>query len=267
MSYEEESTTCRGKYFPGNDQCEKCPEKKVCMAQSVLMVPVTRISYTPDPARNSIKVEEMMETIKSKGVLQPVVATYDKEKNRFNVVFGRRRMEAAKKLDMKEVPLMVRDLDGKESEIVPLIENLQRENLPVMGLAKRLEKLVNEHGMTQKEVAREIGKSETYVSKVMSALKLPESIRKKLEEGEDMSVDTVAELAKIDDAGRAEKLVERGVNREEARKASSPDRKLKYRWEHKGKGYKATIIFNREDVYPVDIVTALEECLEDAKGE
>jgi len=254
---------CVGKYNPDDSECMECSDRIRCMSQSVLMVPLDQIDYIPDPVRDG-ETEKLDESIKERGILQPVVASYDKETRRFRLIFGGRRYQATKNLGHAEIPVIVKEASDLDNLLLRLHENIHRENYSPLGLLKALEELRNKHGMNQKQIAKAIGRSETWVSMVMKASKLPDSIKEKMESGEiKPGVDRVSKLAKIPEK-KAEKMVEEGATKEQVRKASL-GRKLKYQWKHKGKllsglRFTATLVFNDEDVEPGQIIDALEEC-------
>ena len=253
---------CVGKYNPDDSECMECSDKTRCMSQSVLMVPLDQIDYIPDPMRDT-ETEKLDESIKERGILQPVVASYDNETQRFRLIFGGRRYQAAKNLGHAEIPVIVKETTDLDNLLLRLHENIHRENYSPLGLLKALEELRDKHEMNQKQIAKATGRSETWVSMVMQASKLPESVKEKLESGEvKMGVDRASKVARMPEK-KAEKMVETGATKEQVKKASL-GRKLKYQWKHKGKvdglKFTATLVFNDEDVEPNQIIEALEEC-------
>ena len=267
MSYLEDIGNCKGKFNPQDIRCtaEECEERDDCIMQSILWVPINRIDCEADPYREEDD-ESLKESLaRTRGPLQPIVATFNQESQKFEVLFGVRRFKALKDMGWEEIPLGYRDIEGIDKTILRLHENIHRKDYSPLGLCKALTNLKEKHNMSQKDIAKALGKSEGWVSSVLKAEKLPESIKKKIENGEvKPGVDRVAKLARIPEK-KAEKLIERGATKQEVAKASrSPGRKLKYQWVYKGKvdgiSFSIKMVFNDEDIEPKQILDALEEC-------
>lgn len=261
MSYKDEIDTCQGKYNPEDERCVECGVRLDCMSSSILMVPTKDIDCKTDPFREK-EAEKLDDSIKEKGFLEPLTAVFDHDKSRFRIIFGGRRFEAAKRLKIKEVPVIVKEADDLEAILLRFHENSHRENYSAIGTLKILEELRDKHGLKQKDIAKLLSKSEAWVSNVMGASKLPEKVKEKMKTGEvEMGVHRAAQLARMPEK-KAEKLVEKGATKEQVEKASK-GRKLKYQWVHKGKvdgiGFKLTLVFNDDEIEPSQIVDALEQ--------
>ena len=115
-------------------------------------------------------------------MLQPILV---REKDgQYEVVAGERRLRAARSLDLKEIPAIVRDVSDQEAFIIALIENIQREELNPIEEAEAYRKLIEEFGSTQEEVAQSVGKDRSTVSNLLRILRLPDEIRKSIYDGE-----------------------------------------------------------------------------------
>jgi len=232
------------------------------MSRTIISIPISQIEYTPDPHRDA-EDDKLDKSIKSKGLLQPIIATYSKGK--FQLRFGGRRFEAAKRLKLKEIPVILREADDLEATLLRLHENIHRENYSPTGLCNALTELRDKHGMMQKDIAKAIGKTDAWVSKVLSISKLPEAVKEKIESGEaKIGVERASEMARIREPEKVEKLAEKDAPLKDVRKASR-GRKLKYEWKHKGKtldgiSFTARIIFNNDEIETNHILEALEIC-------
>ena len=119
---------------------------------------------------------ELSENIKNFGVLQPLLVT--KKDDYYMIVAGERRWRAARMAELKEIPVIVRDLTDREIAEISLIENLQREDLNKIEEALAYKRLIEEFHMKQDEVAERVSKSRTTISISMRLLKLDERVQK-----------------------------------------------------------------------------------------
>ena len=251
-------------WMPNDENCLACGDKEKCMSDTVRQIPIEQIDFTPDPARDA-NGDDILESVKTKGILEPLLCTYDEETERYKLIFGGRRLQAAKKAKLNKVLVRMFVADDYETRMLRLHENLHRQDYSPLAIAKELEWLRDNKKMKQKEIAQALGKSEAWVSMYLKSTKLPESVKEKVESGEvKIGADKAAQLARMDEK-KAEKLVDGGATKEQVKKASK-GRKLKYQWKHRGKvdgiGFTATLVFNDEDVEPTHIRMALEECVE-----
>lgn len=130
---------------------------------------------------NDEKLEQLAESIKVHGVVQPLIV--QKNENRYKIVAGERRWRAARKAGLKTIPVIVRDLSSKQVMEIALIENLQREDLNPIEEAEAYEKLIKEYGMTQEEISSTVGKSRPAIANSLRLLTLQTQIKNKLIEG------------------------------------------------------------------------------------
>ncbi len=137
------------------------------------------------PRRNFSQesIEELAQSIKSQGLLQPILVREKKEKNKFEIIAGERRYLASIKAGLTEIPAIVCNLSDEECLVVSLVENLQREDLNCIEEARALEKIKSVMNITQEELAKRIGKSRPHVTNTMRLLKLDKEILSALEDG------------------------------------------------------------------------------------
>ncbi|MBI2053297.1 MAG: ParB/RepB/Spo0J family partition protein [Candidatus Sungbacteria bacterium] len=156
--------------------------------QEVISIPVRLITPNPYQPRRRFdegKLAELGASIKEHGLLQPVVVRFaDKEKTRYELVAGERRLRACKLAELEAISAIVReDLSAEDARELVLIENLQREDLTLIEEARSLAGLVEQYGGSYSQVAERVGKSEAHVRTRTALLALPESIQDLIDNG------------------------------------------------------------------------------------
>ena len=132
-------------------------------------------SYQPRTEFNQDALNALVNSIKEKGVLQPLLVRKKGEK--FEIIAGERRWRASKLAGMKEVPVIEKDMDNQEVLEVALIENLLRENLSAIEEAEGFNRLINEFSHTHDALSQIVGKSRSYITNTLRLLSLPNSIK------------------------------------------------------------------------------------------
>jgi len=162
----------------------KWPLGQKARRESVSMVPLAQIHSGRYQARTNFSEEEIQNlaaSIREHGLLQPVVVR--RVQDGFELVAGERRVRAARLIGLESVPAVVREMGDEETALVGLVENLQRENLNPVEEALGLKRVLEEMGITQEELARRIGKSQSTIANKLRLLKLPPEVLKHLSEG------------------------------------------------------------------------------------
>ncbi|HVE44220.1 MAG TPA: ParB/RepB/Spo0J family partition protein [Gammaproteobacteria bacterium] len=146
---------------------------------------LTRGKYQPRRNMDPQSLEELAHSIRHQGVIQPLIARPSKEagKNKYEIIAGERRWQAAKLAGLSSVPVIVRHIPDKTAMAIGLIENIQRENLNPIEEAEALERLIREFGMTHQEVADAVGKSRTAVTNLLRLRALPDTIKEMIANG------------------------------------------------------------------------------------
>ena len=124
------------------------------------------------------KLQELTESIKEKGILEPLIVR--RVDQGYELIVGERRWRAAQKAGLKEVPVLVKEAEGREALELSLIENLQRENLNPIEEAEAFQRLAEEFNISQAELATRIGKDRTTITNALRLLKLPLEVRNQL---------------------------------------------------------------------------------------
>ena len=153
-------------------------DEKGKLNQGVNEIDIELIRVNPNQPRKTFNEEslaELAESIKTHGVLQPIVLT--KLGDGYRIVAGERRFRAAKKAGLKAVPAIVRDLTEKEVREIALVENLQREDLNPMEESEALYNLLTENNLTQEALAHAIGKSRPAIANSLRLLTLPVEVQ------------------------------------------------------------------------------------------
>ncbi len=131
--------------------------------------------YQPRQVVDEAELEELVASIRWHGVLQPILLR--SRGDSFELVAGERRWRACLRLEMDVIPAIVRDMDDEEAAVFALVENLQRSDLDFMEEAEGIQRLVANFSLTQGEVARRLGKSQSAVANKLRLLRLPAQIR------------------------------------------------------------------------------------------
>ena len=141
----------------------------------ITYIPVGEISHGANqPRRRFEEIKELADSVARYGVLQPL--SVRKEMNGYTLIAGERRLRAAKLVGLAEVPCVVLQADSKESQIIALVENLQRRELDFVEQAEGINRLISDFGMSQEEAARRIGLTQSAAANKLRLLKLPRNL-------------------------------------------------------------------------------------------
>lgn len=144
---------------------------------------LARGPYQPRQAMNQEALEELADSIREQGIMQPILVRQLKQDS-YEIVAGERRWRAAQIAGLSTVPVLIRDLSDQDALAIALIENIQRENLNAMEEAKALIRLQEEFGYTQDQVAKAVGKSRSAVANLMRLNTLQRDVAVMLERGD-----------------------------------------------------------------------------------
>ena len=150
--------------------------------KNIKIIPVEQIKPGSWQARKNFDVndlEDLSNSIKSKGILSPILVTQSNDKNEssYDLIAGERRWRAAQMAKIHEVPcIVVNDVDANSASVMSLIENIQRKDLNAIEEAQGLNELINQHNYTQESAGKIVGKSRVYITNSLRLLKLPEKI-------------------------------------------------------------------------------------------
>ncbi|MGQ9747084.1 MAG: ParB/RepB/Spo0J family partition protein [Candidatus Caldatribacteriaceae bacterium] len=199
--------------------------------KTIQEVDINRIypnSLQPRSKMDEEKLEELAYSIQAHGVLQPLLVR--RLGDGFEIIAGERRWRAAKKAGLTTVPVVVEEADEEKKLAMALVENLQREDLNPLELARGIKKLVEDFSLTQEEVAQRIGKKRSTVANLLRLLELPLSVQELLEKNQ-ISPGHAKALLAITSAEEqkilAERIVRESLSVREAERLSRSTRTTK----------------------------------------
>jgi ParB family chromosome partitioning protein len=204
--------------------------------RAAAMIPIDRLTADPDQPRKTFPDEEidrMADSLRTRGMLQPIRARWDVDLARWVIVAGERRFRAARRAGWTEVPCVTVDAPLTRSDILvdQLVENCLREDLPPLEQAGAFQALMDANGWSARRLAEELHISHQTVIRALGLLKLPDDVRERVERGE-LSPRAAAEIATLeqpeDQRTIAGLAVSGGLNRDQvvdavkAKKAGRP---------------------------------------------
>ncbi len=222
-------------------QIQKQEKKETIKNISYLSIDSVRPNpYQPRKQFSKSALEELCESIKQYGVIQPINVRRISGNN-YELVAGERRLRAAVMAGLKEIPAIIINVNDNDSAVMALIENLQREDLSYMEEADGYNNLINDHGFTQEELAQKIGKSQSTIANKIRLLRLPPMVKKILSDN-NLTERHARALLKLHDeqlqlkvlkhvcekglnVKRTEELVERAIEKF-TRQEKAPERKF-----------------------------------------
>jgi len=163
-------------------------------------IPLTEITPNPDQPRKEFshaEMEQLVASIKKHGIMQPIAVT-EKEDGGYEIIAGERRFRASTIAELPTIPAIVRTATEQEKLELGLIENIQRQDLNPIEEAFAYQRLSDEFGLTQQEIADQVGKSRPLIANTIRLLDLPEIIQKGLVDGQ-LSVGKARALLSLKD--------------------------------------------------------------------
>lgn len=176
-------------------------------ADSITQLPLTKIERNPNQPRKKFDqqaLEELAESIRLHGVITPITVRHGEKDGYYQIIAGERRWRAARLAGLREIPAMV--LEAGEGEVMELalIENLQRQDLNPIEEAEGYDRLIQQFGLTQEEVANRVVKSRSAVANALRLLGLPDEVRTMVADGKLSGGHARAVLAVSDEDKRVE---------------------------------------------------------------
>jgi len=159
--------------------------------------------FQPRENFNDQKLQELVSSIKEKGVLQPILVR--KIDTGFEIIAGERRFRAAKSLNLDKIPAIIKDVKDDDALIISLVENIQREGLNPIEEAHAFQQLLDKFNFSQDTIAKAVGKDKATISNILRILQLPDDIQKHIAK-EEISLGHAKVLLATDDAQKQRKL-------------------------------------------------------------
>ena len=183
-------------------------------------VPIELVSANPRNPRRKFAERELYDlagSIRAHGIVQPVVVRTRAEGG-YEIIAGERRWRAAQLAGLTEIPVLIRDVDDRTALEIAIVENIQRADLNPLEEAQGYEVLMREHGYTQEDLGKVIGKSRSHVANSMRLLRLPEPVREMLQDGSLSAGHARALIPTSDPVALARTIVARGLSVRDAEK-------------------------------------------------
>jgi ParB family chromosome partitioning protein len=179
-------------------------------------LPIELIHRNPDQPRRRFaeaEIAELADSIREKGVLQPVlVRPAPGMAGEYQLVAGERRWRAAQQAGLRAMPALIRELDDKQVLEIAIVENVQREDLGPIEESLSYRALIDKFGRTQEEVAQVVGKSRPHVANALRLLNLPAEVQTLLADGQLTAGHARALIGSVNPLGLAREVIARGLN-------------------------------------------------------
>ncbi len=191
------------------------PDREPVSNQEIKIINVQTDKIKPNPFQpredfSSQSIEELAQSIKEKGVIQPLLVR--RKGDNYELIAGERRLRAASLLNLKEVPILVKDVEDQESLEMALIENIQREDLNPIEEARAYQYLIEKFNVTQERIGQALGKARVSVTNILRLLKLPREIQEELKRGR-LSFAHGRALLELDDENAQRKLAQEVISK------------------------------------------------------
>ena len=199
----------------GDDTSEEAMVQDV---RSLRHMPIEMMRASPNNPRKHFAeqdLEELANSIRDKGLLQPIVVRPVADGG-YEIVAGERRWRAAQRAGVHDVPVLIRELSDGEALEIALIENIQRSDLNPLEEARAYGLLLEQFSYTQQQLAESIGKSRSHIANTLRLLNLPDSVRRQIEEGSLTAGHARALVATDSPAELADRIIKLGLSVREA---------------------------------------------------
>jgi ParB family chromosome partitioning protein len=241
------------------------------------MIPVDQIRPNPDQPRKALgDLRELTESIRAKGVLEPLLVRFVPREECYYIISGERRYHAARAAGLREVPCIEKMADDAETLEIALIENIQRKDLTPFEEADGLYRLAQQFDYTHEDVAKKIGRARNSVSETLSLLDIPDVLRRKCIDNGIMSKGLLLEIAKQQSVKKMEEMISRimhgGLTRDQVRKERADDKTpakpqpFVFHYEPEDQGFKFRLQFKKTTVSRDELIRTLREILLQLEG-
>lgn len=231
------------------------------------IVPIEMLDPNPNQPRQVMgDLSEMMASIAEKGVIEPLIVR--RKDDRFQIVAGERRYQAAVQVGLQEMPVIIRDADDGELLEIALIENIQRKDLTPFEEADALQALAGRFQYTHEQLAQRLGRSRTSITESLALAAMPDDVRNICRLADVASKSLLLQIVRQSDPKKMMALVERitrsGMTRAEVRRAAPPRRTaarakpFAYRYVAPSKAFSLRLQFRKSEVSQAELLEALE---------
>jgi ParB family chromosome partitioning protein len=239
------------------------------------MVGIDQIDANPNQPRQVMgDLSELMASIAEKGIIEPLIVR--QRGPRFQIIAGERRYQAAVQVGLREIPIVIREVDDNEIIEIALIENIQRKDLTPFEEAEALHALATRCNYTHEDMARRLGKSRTAVTESLSLNAIPEDVKNLCRLADIQSKSLLLQVVRQGDPQKMVALVERiarddGATRETGRRETAkakPGRPKAYTFSYKAptKAFKLQMKFSKSRVERDEVIEALEGIIRELRS-
>ena len=220
-------------------------------------------------------LSELMASIAEKGIIEPIIVR--QRGGRYQIIAGERRYQAAVQVGLREIPIVIREVDDNEIIEIALVENLQRKDLTAFEEAEALQSLADRCSYTHEDMARRLGKSRTSVTESLSLNGMPEEVKNLCRLADIHSKSLLLQIVRQGDPQKMVALIEKltrdgGITREAARKETAKPkagRPKAYVFSYKAptKAFKLQLRFTKSKVDRDEVIAALQEIIRELKSQ
>jgi ParB family chromosome partitioning protein len=238
------------------------------------MLPVEKVRPNPDQPRKALgDLRELTESVREKGVLEPLLVRYFPKEEVYYIVSGERRYHAARAAGLKEIPCIEKRVDDAESLELALIENLQRKDLTPFEEADGLFRLFTQFDYTHEDIARKLGKARSTVTETLTLRNIPDSVRSKCADAGITSRSLLLQIARQPGEKKmaefAARIARGGLTRDQARaerreeKSAAPrPRPFLFQFIPEDESFQVRVQFRRSHVSREQLIAALRTALQ-----
>ena len=242
------------------------------------MIPVDQIRPNPDQPRKALgDLRELTESIRQKGVLEPLLVRFVPREDCYYIISGERRYHASRAAGLREVPAIEKMADDAETLEIALIENIQRKDLTPFEEADGLHRLAEQFDYTHDDVAKKIGRARSSVSEILMLRNIPEPIRKKCVEHGVLAKTLLLQIAKQPTEKKMlemfARILQGGLTRDEARKERSEEKAGVHRpqpfifhYEPENEAFRFRLQFKKSQVSRDELIRTLRDILAQLEG-
>jgi ParB family chromosome partitioning protein len=242
------------------------------------MIPVDQIRPNPDQPRKALgDLRELTESIRQKGVLEPLLVRFVPREDCYYIISGERRYHASRAAGLREVPAIEKMADDAETLEIALIENIQRKDLTPFEEADGLHRLAEQFDYTHDDVAKKIGRARSSVSEILTLRNIPEPLRKKCIEHGVLAKTLLLQIAKQPNEKKMlemfTRILQGGLTRDEARKERAEEKAgpqrpqpFIFHYEPENEAFKFRLQFKKSHVSREELIRTLREILAQLEG-
>jgi ParB family transcriptional regulator, chromosome partitioning protein len=240
------------------------------------LVKIDELDPNPNQPRQVMgELSELMASIAEKGIIEPIIVR--QRGGRFQIVAGERRYQAAVQVGLREVPIVIREVDDDEIIEIALIENIQRKDLTPFEESEAMQALAERCGYTHEDIAKRLGKSRTSITESLSLNHMPNEVKNLCRLADITAKSLLLEIVRQGDPQKMVSLIEKmgrdgGVTREAVRKETAKPKAGRpkhyvFAFRPPTKAFNLKLSFNKSRASRDEVIEALETIIKDLKSQ